>query len=65
MVKPFEEAVFGLKPAKSRPGRNQFGYHIIKLDEIKPAESSNFESAKTKLEEEAQDQRPRLCAAGR
>jgi peptidyl-prolyl cis-trans isomerase D len=36
MVKPFEEAVFSMKPGEVRgPIESEFGYHIIKLAEIK------------------------------
>ena len=36
MVKPFEEAVFKLKPGEiSKPVQSQFGFHLIKLEEIK------------------------------
>ncbi|WP_324778679.1 SurA N-terminal domain-containing protein [Thiobacillus sedimenti] len=38
MVKPFEEAVFGMKPNEIRgPVETDFGYHIIRLDGIQPA----------------------------
>lgn len=38
MVKPFEDAVFDMKPGEIRgPVESEFGYHIIRLDAIEPA----------------------------
>lgn len=53
MVKPFEEAAFAL----SKPGeisdlvQSQFGYHIIRLEERKPAASQSFDEVKDALVE--------------
>ncbi len=54
MVKPFDDAVFALKVGEiAGPVQSQFGYHIIKLDAIKPtSEVPSFEAVKGKLEEE-------------
>jgi peptidyl-prolyl cis-trans isomerase D len=53
MVKPFDEAVFGMKVGEvAGPVETQFGYHVIKLDEIKPSEAPKFDSLKGKLEDE-------------
>lgn len=38
-VYPFEGAVYSLKPGEiSQPVRTQFGYHIVKLNNIRPAQ---------------------------
>jgi peptidyl-prolyl cis-trans isomerase D len=53
MVKPFDDAVFALKVGDiAGPVQTQYGYHIIKLDAIKPSEAPSFEAVKGKLEEE-------------
>ncbi len=40
MVKPFEEAVFSMKPNEIRgPVESDFGYHIIRLDGIEAAQT--------------------------
>ena len=49
MVKPFEEAVFSMKPGEvSKLVESEFGYHIIKLTEISGAAES-FDSVKPKI----------------
>ncbi|QTQ32630.1 Putative peptidylprolyl isomerase [Aromatoleum bremense] len=51
MVKPFEDAVFGLKAAGDivGPVESQFGFHVIRLVERKPEGSVPFEQVKDKL----------------
>ncbi|MEO8631476.1 MAG: SurA N-terminal domain-containing protein, partial [Betaproteobacteria bacterium] len=53
MVKPFDEAVFAMKSGDIvGPVETPFGYHIIRLDQIKATEGPNFETLKPTLEDE-------------
>lgn len=55
MVTPFADAAFALKPGEvSKPVKTQFGYHLIKLEERKPA-------GKTPLAEVSDTIRKRLA----
>jgi peptidyl-prolyl cis-trans isomerase C len=52
MVPAFDKSVFELKPGEiSDVVETQFGYHIIKLTEKKPAETVSFKEAQSKIEE--------------
>ena len=53
MVKPFEEAVYGMSSGDiSEPVRTRFGYHIIKLTDIKAQQGRPFEEVRAALEQE-------------
>ena len=50
-VKPFADALFSMSAGEIRgPVKSEFGYHIIRLDEIQPGKSKTFEEARPELE---------------
>lgn len=55
MVKPFADAVFGMKEGEIRgPIATDFGYHIIQLTGIKPAQARSFDAVKADIKTELQ-----------
>ncbi|MHB1215863.1 MAG: SurA N-terminal domain-containing protein [Thiobacillus sp.] len=52
MVKPFDEAVFSMKPHEIRgPVESDFGYHIIRLDEIHAAQTAPLSEVRASVVE--------------
>ena len=52
-VGPFADALFGMSVGELRgPVKTQFGYHIIRLDEVQPGKTKSFDSVRSELEAE-------------
>jgi parvulin-like peptidyl-prolyl isomerase len=51
MVKPFNDAVFAMHAGElsAKPVKTQFGYHIIYVEEIKPAKAVPYQDAKNRI----------------
>ena len=57
MPKPFEDAVFSMKPGEvSSPVETQYGFHIIRLASVKGGEGRSFEEARPQIESELRKQ---------
>ncbi|HUO05669.1 MAG TPA: SurA N-terminal domain-containing protein [Candidatus Binataceae bacterium] len=64
MVKPFENMVFSMKPGQISFVETQFGFHVIRLDELKPAHSDTIDEARQGIIDELrQDAGKRLVNA--
>lgn len=65
MVKPFEDAVFGMKPNEiSAPVESDFGYHIIRLDGIEPATTVPLAEVRAAVVDELRKQQAQKVFAG-
>jgi peptidyl-prolyl cis-trans isomerase D len=50
---PFDEALFSMEPGEIRgPVRSEYGFHVIKLEEIRPGERRSFDDVRDELEAE-------------
>lgn len=57
-VKPFADAVAGLKKGQltTTPVKTDFGYHVIRLDDVRPLKVPSFEELKEQFRQRAQQQ---------
>jgi peptidyl-prolyl cis-trans isomerase D len=56
MVKPFEDAVFNLEEGGMTMARSDFGYHVIKLEEIKPLRLKSLAEVRDSIIAEIKDE---------
>jgi len=58
-VKPFSDAMTGLQKGQvtETPVKTQFGYHVIRLDDVRAAKIPPFEEVKPQIAEQLQQQR--------
>ena len=57
MVKPFEDATFGMKAGEISPViESDFGFHIIRLDAVRGGEKKPFDSVRGEIESEVKRQ---------
>jgi peptidyl-prolyl cis-trans isomerase D len=50
-VKPFADALFKMKPGEvSEPVHTQYGYHIIRMDELQPARAKTLSDSHAEIE---------------
>ena len=53
MVKPFEDAAFAMQAGEIRgPVKSDFGYHVLKLDQVMPGQGKSFEEVRDELARE-------------
>ncbi|MGD2139417.1 MAG: SurA N-terminal domain-containing protein [Burkholderiales bacterium] len=58
MVKEFEDAAFSLPKGQiSAPVKTQYGYHIIRVDDIKAVKTTPFEQVREQILKELREQR--------
>lgn len=61
MVKAFDDAVFGMKKGEIRgPIESEFGFHIIRLDDIQPATAVPLESVRAEIAAELRKQKVQI-----
>jgi peptidyl-prolyl cis-trans isomerase D len=49
MVKPFEDAVFGMKQGELRVAKSEFGFHVVRLTGVQAEKARPFEEVRKEL----------------
>lgn len=63
MVKPFADKAFSMKPGEiSDPVRSQFGWHLIKVEEVKEASKKSLEEATAAITETLKKRKAKTLA---
>jgi peptidyl-prolyl cis-trans isomerase D len=57
MVKPFEEAVFGMKQGETRLVQSEFGYHVVRVTGVQAAKSRPLAEVHKELADELAQQK--------
>jgi len=67
VVKPFEEALFALKKGEitPEPVRTPFGFHAIKVDEVRPASKKTLKEVAPRIRERLEAQAAETAARAR
>lgn len=65
-VKPFSTAMVALEKGKitQTPVQTQFGYHVIKLEDVRPLQFPNFDEVKQRIEKSLQDKKVQAYQEG-
>ncbi len=63
MVQPFSDAAFSMKPGEiSDLVRTPFGFHIIKVEDVRPESTKTFEQVRTEIENAMKKEKARDVA---
>ncbi|HVN29091.1 MAG TPA: peptidylprolyl isomerase, partial [Candidatus Binataceae bacterium] len=56
MIKPFEDAIFSMKPGELRLVETKFGFHVVRLESTSPAHVDKLQDVRPKIIQAIRDQ---------